>query len=353
MSYDYLGIHLFDKPFPNETVSFREMLVRMGPDIDAERFIHSGQGEALLNSYKLQIKYADGMNPRVVEYWDDFGVLKEEHDKGQRTRWYSYVPNSALDESCDRQYPLIINLPHDPFVTEGRGYAHLASSHEVIVVIPTATDIEDIYTLYKKVVAEYKVDKTRVYMSGFSFAGFRALAFAMRHPEPLAGIAVNCHLWPFMWHLPEKWIRDRLSEMKMPIINYVGNVDFGHPVPYNVGFDQTDTPNGSDHVRSAQDSLDRVNLWLGINGCPQVTMESALAASSSDKKWEREIGLPVWRGETKIIDDTEYYFGDFLSDDNICRTRIVVMDNVPHIEFGSMVSVAWDFLKDFSRSQDD
>lgn len=349
MSYDYPGIHLFDKPFPNEKITIREMLTRMGPDIDTDRFIHSGQGEALLNSYKLQIKYADGMNPRVVECWDDFGVIKEEHDKGMRTRWFSYVPHGALDQSSARLYPLIINLPHDPFVTEGRGYAQLAAGGDVIVIMPTVTDIEDIYTLYTEVLTQYNIDKTRVYMTGFSFAGFRALAFAMRHPEALAGIAVNCHLWPYIWQLPEKWIRDHLAEIKMPMINYTGNVDFGHWLPLNKGFCKTDTPNGGDHVHSAQDSLDRVNLWLGINGCPQITLESALEAGNSANKWEREIGLPICSGETKVIDGTEYHFGDFISNDGVCRTRIIAMDNVPHIEFGSMAEVAWDFLKGFSR----
>ena len=109
--------------------------------------LHSGQGEALLDSYKLQIKYEDGMDPGVVEYWDDIGVLKEEHDAGLRSKWYSYLPHSALDESSTKQYPLIINLPHDPFLTEARGFARLASADEVIVVIPTAADIEDIYSL--------------------------------------------------------------------------------------------------------------------------------------------------------------------------------------------------------------
>ena len=352
MSYEHPDVRLFDKPFPGQDLTVREMLLRNGPDTDIDRFIHSGLGQALLKSYDLQFRYSDGMDPGVVEYWDSIGVLKEEHDKGLRTRWFSYLPHSALDEASDKLYPLIINLPHDPFITEGRGYPMLASTQEAIVVIPTAADIEDIYTLYTNIVAKYKIDKSRVYMSGFSFAGFRTLAFALRHPEPLAGIAVNCHLWPYMWQLPSTWIRDHMAGMKMPIINYEGNTDFAQGIPFNGGFFETDTPNGSDHVHTAQDSVDRANLWLGINGCPLVTMDEAMAMKNSGYKWERELGLPVWRGETRLVDDTEYHFCDFLSDDDICRTRIVVMDNIPHFEFGSMAQVAWDFLKGFSRAGD-
>jgi hypothetical protein len=350
MAQDYPGKELFDKPFNSTGKSFREMFTPAGSKIDIDRFINSGQGEALINSYKMRFQYRDGMDPEVIKYWSDRGIIKEEHNADPRTRWFSYVPKEALENNNTLKFPLIFNLPHtDPFECECRGYAELAAREHFIVVIPTATDIEDIFTLYARVVKMYPVDTSRFYMSGFSFTGFRIQEFVFRHPEVVAAIAFNCHLWPFMWQMPEKWIVDHIAMLKMPMIMYVGNADFGMPLPLYLGMTQL-TQNGDDHFHTPQDNVDRANLWFRINGVRQITYDQAFAMASSQNKCEREIGAPLSRSKIARIDDTEYYFGDFVSNDGVFRTRIISMDNVPHFPFGSMAAVTWDFLKHFSRN---
>ena len=354
MKESYHGIEWFDKPYLDRQITMREMLAMVGPRTDFERFIHSGQGEAYIKSNWLRLHYSDGMHPDVIKYWDDRGVKKEVHYmERDLASWYSYVPKKALEPGTTKKYPLIINIGHEPFDSEPRGYPELAATEDVIVIMPPNRHMEDVYALYYRAMDMFPIDVSRVYMSGFSFAGFRTLAFAMHHPEPLAGIAVNCHLWPYIWRMPDLRFRELLTQKMMPIICYVGNKDVGQPVPINVGNDNSDTMYGDAHVHSAQDNLDAANMWLGINHCAQIPLDKALESANSANKWEREIGLPVSRGDIKNFDDTEYYFGDFVSDDGVYRTRIISIDNTPHCEFGSMASVAWDFLKCFSRSPDD
>ena len=87
----------------------------------------------------------------------------------------------------------------------------------------------------------------------------------------------------------------------------------------------------------------------GLTGVREITYDESFAMASSKNKCEREIGAPVSRSKIANIDDTEYYFGDFVSSDGVYRTRIVGMDNIPHFPFGSMAAVTWEFLKHFSR----
>jgi hypothetical protein len=352
MVKDYPGKEIFDKPWGTEgREPLRQMFTQGGSKIDIDRFINSGQGEALVNSYKLQIKYKDGMDPSVVKYWDDLGIKKEDHNTFPRPRWFSYVPKEAFEKSNTKKFPLIFNMPHnDPYECEGRGYVDLAARERFIVVIPNATDIEDILTLYNIVIKIYPVDTSRFYMSGFSFTGFRTQRFAFQHPGVLAGIAFDCHLWPFWWQIPEKWIVDHSAQLKMPMIMYVGNSDFGKPLPLNAEMNETHTRHGDGHVHTPQDNIERANLWFRVNGCREITYDESLAMASSQNKCEREIGAPVSRSKIARIDDTDYYFGDFVSSDGVYRTRITIMDNVPHFPFGSMAAVTWDFLKHFSRN---
>ena len=292
--------------------------------MDVDRFINSGQGEALINSYKLQAKYKTGMEPEVIKYWDDKGIKKVDQNADPRTRWIAYVPKEALEKNNTKKFPLIFNMPHDDlFSAEGRGYAELAAKERLIVVIPSATDLEDIFALYTKVVKMYPVDTSRFYMSGFSFTGFRTQEFTFRHPEVLAAIAFDCHLWPFMWQMPEKWIVDNLAKQKMPMIMYVGNADFGIPLPLNVGMYDDKTRMGADQVHTPQDNIDRANMWFRINGVREITYDESFAMAKSTNKVEREIGAPVSRSKIAKIDDTEYYFGDFVSKDGVYRTRFI------------------------------
>lgn len=339
----------FDRPWLGGQRTLREMLREGG--VDVNRFVNSGQGEALIQSYELQSKYKDGIDPHVIKYWDDLGIKKEDHNADPRTRWFSYVPKEALEKNNTKQFPLIFNMPHaDAFECEGRGYVELAAKERLIVVIPTATDLEDILTLYTKVAKMYPVDTSRFFMSGFSFTGFRTEEFAFRHPEVLAGIAFDCHLWPFMWQMPEKWIVEHSVMLKMPTIMYVGNADFGIPLPLYKGMSNANTRHGDDHVHTPKDNIDRANLRFRINGCREITYDESFAMASSKNKVEREIGAPVSRSKIANIDNTEYYFGDFLSSDGAYRTRIIVMDNIPHYPFGSMAEVTWEFLKHFRRN---
>ena len=352
MAQDYWGKEYFDKPWANSSGgrSRRDSFAE-NKKMDVDRFINSGQGEALINSYKLQILYKDPMDPAVIKHWDDKGIKKVNHNEDARLPWFAYVPKEALEKNNKEKFPLIFNMPHaEIFGCEGRGYVELAAKERLIVVIPSAEDLEDIMKTYMAVVKTYPmVDTSRVYMSGFSFTGFRTVEFALRHPEILAGVAFNCHLWPYMWEMPEKWIVDHLAKQKMPMVQYVGNVDFGIPIPLYEGMYEIHPRHGDDHLHTPQDNVDRANMWFRINGAREITLSQVMASAKSENKVEREIGAPVSRSKIAIIDDTEYYFGDFISSDGVYRTRVIAMDNVPHFPFGSMAEVTWEFLKHFSR----
>ena len=322
MAQDYWGKEYFDKPWANSTGgrSLRDRFLE-NKKMDVDRFINSGQGEALINSYKLQILYKDPMDPAVIKHWDDKGIKKVNHNEDARLPWFAYVPKEALEKNNKEKFPLIFNMPHaEIFGCEGRGYVELAAKERLIVVIPSAEDL-----------------------------GFRTVEFALRHPEILAGVAFNCHLWPYLWEMPEKWIVDHLAKQKMPMVQYVGNVDFGIPIPLYEGMYEIHPRHGDDHLHTPQDNVDRANMWFRINGAREITLAEVMASAKSENKVEREIGAPVSRSKKAIIDDTEYYFGDFISSDGAYRMRVIAMDNVPHFPFGSMAEVTWEFLKHFSK----
>ena len=73
-----------------------------------------------------------------------------------------------------------------------------------------------------------------------------------------------------MWEMPEKWIVDHLAKLKMPMVQYVGNVDFGIPIPLYEGMYEVHPRHGSDHLHTPQDNVDRANMWFRINGAREI-----------------------------------------------------------------------------------
>ena len=70
--------------------------MREGGEMDIDRFINSGQGEAFMKAYTLQRKYKDGTEPEVIKYWADKGVKKVFEKGAFGITWAAYVPQGSV-----------------------------------------------------------------------------------------------------------------------------------------------------------------------------------------------------------------------------------------------------------------
>lgn len=355
--YNYKGkelfqVHLNCNHYPG---ALRDQLIAVGRDLDVDKLINSPAGEDLINSFRLQFQYDDGMHPNVISYWKARGMNKfiPKVGKGTKLDMICYVSDRIMNAGADERFPLMVVIPHDLFEAEGRGYVELALREHFVVMIPMSRNLEDIHSCIKYMEQNYAVDPGRVYMSGFSFPGFLTNNFALLHPELLAGIATDCHMWPYLWQRPLPWITDHAAQYKMPVVNYTGNKDFGMTVPvYGANLDLEAVhgfSTGDAHLHKPEDNLWGCNMWMKINGAPEISLDACLGSKDSDKEYERKVGLPASRGTVKVYKGIEYSICDFLSGDGLCRVRMMAMENIPHYVWGGMADMTWEFLKHFRR----
>ncbi|MET8947896.1 alpha/beta hydrolase [Streptomyces sp. NPDC004542] len=380
MTSDTSYTRRFDERLPGlagERDTLRLTLEAMGDHtFDVDRYINSRQGRHFLE-HNVLLDHTDGMDPRVLRFWRTFGkgLVKRLHDADTDAPWYSYVPVSAFaPENRDRRYPLLLQVNRKTdLVAETYGHVFEAARDEVIVVIPKAgptmpgfvrdfskpvygdgprelPPTDDLWHVLRRATEELPSDTARTYVTGFSFPGFRAVGLALRHPEAIAGVVLNAHLYPFIWDLPGGELAERAAQLHMPLINIAGLCDYGHPYPvHHEQFEETN--NGHDHDRTAQEAVDHANFWFGLNDCPAVDLGTALetARFPDERAAERTIGVPSAAAATLRLDDTPHHFVDVTARDGVPRVRLVAIENCPHWPHGTFARLGWDFIRHFSR----
>lgn len=352
--------------------TLRDLLVAMGDNtFDDEFYISSQQGAHFLKHHQLLLKYRDGMDNGVRNFWRNYGkgLIKELHDTDTDTPWMSYVPVSAhLPENRGKKYPLLfqVNRKTD-FLAEGYGHAFICAEEEVILVYPyiypnTPVKLsladegrampkgENILKILERCLEQLPVDQGRMYLAGFSSPGFRAAAFACQHPSLFAGVMLNSFLFPYFWDLPSEEEQKEMGRCRIPVININGKCDYGRPVPVYQDLHEN-TNNGHDHDRTMEEAMLRPNLWFKANDCPTISLDKALETRtfSSERQAEKEIGLPCPKAYTHVIDDVNHYIADFPSRDGIVRVRLIAVENCPHWMHGSFARLQWNFIRHFSR----
>lgn len=116
-----------------------------------------------------------------------------------------YLPD-GFDEEPGKQWPLLVFLHgsgergsdlekvkvHGPprLINEGRKFPFVVLSPQC----PDRTDwdTETLFALIKHIASRYRIDETRVYVTGLSMGGWATWDLAMAHPDYFAAIAPVC-----------------------------------------------------------------------------------------------------------------------------------------------------------------
>ena len=172
MSYEYEGKELFDVHLPVNKYpgTTREQLAGTGHGLDVDRIVEGPQGEAFMKTFKMYYEITDPYDPKLLEYWEKKGIKKFEPTvaSGKKSDMVVYCPLEALEEGNTKKFPLFVVIPHQIFETETRGYCELAAKERFIVILPKSRVIEDVYSTIVTAEKIMPVDKSRVYMGGFS-----------------------------------------------------------------------------------------------------------------------------------------------------------------------------------------
>ena len=370
----FLAMHKaqISAPFPKVAV-----------DLDEERFFEpGGEGEAIAAGMGYSRCYEDEMDLELVAYWASYdkGLKKEIHHGNsvwaESRKFVTYTPMSAYKaENRERRYPLMILLTGErdkPFVREGMGWCQMAAREEVLLLIPASVSEMGVLSAIREAVDDLPVDRSRIYVCGFSNGAFRTAEFSILHPDIVAACCsfgtepyANIRWEPndyMRCNLPDGHTTIATSQRTIPFSPQVYQVarecmvPFIHIMGCNEGprmipFYKPCDPEIYAFYHSSEYIVENVNRKLWINHCPQTDILAVRACKNSKNEVERIIGMPFDETHVEVHNKVHYYFGDVKSDDGVIRSRFVAVENMPHICGGAYPRIAWEFLKNFRRDE--
>ena len=349
------------KPF-----SLRESLIRSGNrEFDVDRLIYSEYGQKLIEGMEPFFLSEDPMAPSVIEYWERRGLRKERILGGPQSwnYWTIFTPLSAyLPENAERKYPLVFGLhgggagefDGEPvFLAESTGYARKAAQEEFILAMPEDHDAEPIMEFYRYLTTNYPVDKSSVYVTGYSAGSDRAVRAALRHPEIFAGMLIGAGV-PFNLIKDENEIENAVK-YKMPFIAVGCLSDKGNHTPfYSSNPIDNPVPDFISRLLQAEGKMEWINHFFRINHIPCYSLEENREyVLHHGTPAEKQIGIRAQRSKVWDWAGKKHFCLDYTDQEGIHSVRYVFIEDMPHFEPVNMLDLAWPFLKRFSRDMAD
>ena len=343
----------WDEPKPSGKTPLDSMLGMASDDLDVTRFKYSEFGAFALDT--MNRGFTSNEDPASVEYWARLGLIKTVHDVDDEDHvWALYVPESYYEEeNAGREYPLVFiwhGYMNPILVAEQYGFLEEAAEKEYIAVIPWADNdndyLEETERIYEQLTSEYRVDKSRVYSTGFSLGGQTSLTLALEKSEWFAAV-VACGTSAggafydaggntidiAAGHGPLMSDEFAAASGVIPAMVIAGDSDRNHLFPVNT-----------------EDKVQAVNAWLEHEGVAgKQTLEGSLALlEDGQDEVEKKIGIDFDETQIRSLDGF-YYIGRFYNENGENVFSMACLENGIHTTSRGMARLAFEFFEQHTK----
>ncbi len=320
---------------------------------DVETFL---QSEEYCQLKRLSEDYGqyklDPMNDAVTAHWAAIGLKKDyypgnlaEVRNRREANYYSVI--RPVNYEAEKTYPILYFCHgggQESFDAEAYGIAERIAEESFLYVCPNLYGPEEFERIMNELkAARYPMDESRVYVMGFSGGSGSALEIAAVHPRKVAGVAcfpgANAFNQVDVNGLGSSYTEN--PDLRMPLVCVGGTADGGDRWPL------------ADEI-----AADHLNYWLThmakIPGYEPISYDDMNASEGKDRV-ETFFGQHFSRSyinkEGGHDGEPEHfvYTGDYLTKDNCAMARFCSVWGLPHGIYPIFVSIAWAYLKKFSR----
>lgn len=281
------------------------------------------------------------MSAWVLMSWpnyDELGLTVKEHTyryDGKDYIAYDYIPASYTGEEAVPVVILLHGFSEDPLCPAATcGWADMAAQEGFILVAPDYVNdimsqgisVDCVMQIVNETLETYNIDRSRVYLTGFSMGGMNTFFTSYMNTGVFAAIA------PMSGFPVLDGFELQGDEYDLPTFFLSGLAD-----DKNVTKDE----NGNVAVNAMGGNV--AAAALGFNGI--IVGE----ADYSINPW----GYEPDDSHTLTKQDINYYVSDYYTDD--CTNpmvRLVGVENVAHACSNVYASLAWDYISRFARGAD-
>ncbi|MEX1376016.1 MAG: PHB depolymerase family esterase, partial [Eubacteriales bacterium] len=267
--------------------------------------------------------------------------------------WYEFVPKSISQNSEIEKdkFPLVVALhgggdTHEIAVAmfkwhelgEKEGfitvYANASDddSWNSMLYSTRASDIEYLTRLIEHITDKYPVDKSRIYLSGFSNGSGMAQVLSALRPDLIAGLVAFNTRFPMHDGVYEGARKAKEKyDYRVPVFSTYGTKDAEYP------------------PREGSGQFSQMTFWKWYNNI------EAKPLNGDDKSGAGTAGdCVVTLGEPSNGEKGEMTWHQYYSMDNpsINYYNYTVVQGLPHTVEQRLIPTAWEFIKKFSRRED-
>ncbi len=374
--------------------------------MDVEGFLDSEYGQETARRLQIRRRIQNDRQA-AAEYYGSLGLTKEYFDwEDYYTRWTLLVPK---DREAGKRYPLVFWLHGGGNSIEAEenmtGFPDIAAREGFMLACPQNTNPEKLLEIIERVAERHPLDRSRIYLAGFSQGGAQSHGAYFRHPEIFAAcVTTGNDIWRPWDNFQENYTPEEIEntrQKRMPLMQLCGQVEpfpyaplnswsprrpprqkpWGRPDTYehpgkNDDLDPTrihDLSKGkfdavfgkaSEHKwrmapgyepKPEEDvtefSMNRVNFRMDLLDCPRRDPEICRGYLQEHQDTvHRVVGI---YGDHEAV---EYHYGYRhyivgVNDRQGCEMyRFVCVQNTPHWPQLTMGQLGWAFMKLFSRN---
>lgn len=312
------------------------------------RFLHSLAAQRMVEPLTLENTCRSHTAPELLAHWERMGLQYAAHVTNYE-RWTTLTPLSAL-KVPNKKIPILlifqeVYLSNDHLPVEAASYwyefVRIAAQGECMLLF-YACESPEHNRFMKNILLEacekYPVDRTRVYVTGYSHNCATAVRFAYENSDlvtAVAGGAPGMNLMGMPPHMMGQSLQD-MAKIDMPCIHAMGCCEHISPVG-------EPTFENSRHL-----TMLKHNALIAGN-CEPKTMGDFRAALESLDKATRMTGVPNDRSEVLYLEGVEHYIADVRNRDGKYHLRFLTIQNAPHNPFPTMQILEWSFIRRFAR----
>ena len=265
------------------------------------------------------------------------GMQTETYYLGTEDRIIAYIPN-CIKDSADGTIPLVLNLHWTSGTPEEQvsenGWLEVSEKEGFLMIAPFYDSYDSVYNhteyfadIVRDAFERYPmIDKSRVYVTGFSNGGAAAVALTDQHPELFAAIA------------PEGWMVGMQDQRAKGT---------DHDMPFQIiqGTDEYTYATDSGAMAIMRDEQEALSDLMLFN---EMTEGSFVPDYDSTPYW----GYPADSAEVLQFDGKDWTVSNYTKDGFTAPfgQLILVQDGI-HWARKPHARLAWDFMKHFRRNE--
>jgi poly(3-hydroxybutyrate) depolymerase len=324
--------------FVNSAYVQKRVMVAAGGDIFDRTIFTDAWNRLLSRSTRSCISANLVLDTRVLGEWilmtwpnlDELGVTLTTHTN-DGFLVHDFVPETVKNNP-DTPVPLVVvlhGMGDDPMYTvKGLGWADVAAANGFVVVSPDYNSQypDQILSVVEYAKAAYPIDESRIYVTGFSMGGGTTGKLGLAHPEVFAAMSP-------MGATGGTSAVEKAAEFDIPLCIIVGSVDTSNVVTNDAG-------------------------QKVIRGIENGALESLLDFNEIDYGTTDYDATPYWgykpdsfavRTDKELSFEINSFRKDGYTNPPV---QLVTFIGAGHANADYMSTIAWDFMKRYSRGKD-